>query len=101
MVVRPALRSPLQPVLRLPTDAALGSGDPDVTDYLTRLAAAGGSTNAGSLAAYRVFVASAKASGYWTKLLRLNLFMGPNLTSALVPQKVGGGNTTDTNVNFV
>lgn len=102
-MLRDPLRSPLQPVLRRPTDVSGGGVpvDPDVTDYLARLALAGGTIGDTALNAYKTLVASARASGYYTKILRWNLFIGANLTSALVPQKVGGGNATDTNVNFV
>jgi hypothetical protein len=44
---------------------------------------------------------SAKASGYWTKLNRVNLFCGNQLAAALIPLKVGLGSATETNVNFV
>jgi hypothetical protein len=53
------------------------------------------------LSAVHTFCQSAKASGYWDKLNRINLFCGNQLTAALVPLKVGGGSATDTNVNFV
>jgi hypothetical protein len=76
-------------------------GDADVSAWLTAVAANGGTVSAGTRAAVAQFVASAKASGYWAKLLRINLFCGNELAAALVPLKVGGGNATDTNVNFV
>jgi hypothetical protein len=83
------------------------SVDADVADWAARVTGNGGTYSAAGLAATSVFVASAKASGYWSDLNRVNLFAGgggtdaQNLAGALVPLKVGGGNATDTNVNFV
>jgi hypothetical protein len=87
--------------LRTRNRAVGGGGDADVSTWQAAVIANGGTVSAGTLAAVTAFTASAKASGYWTKLLRLNLFCGDQLAAALVPLKVGGGNATDTNVNFV
>jgi hypothetical protein len=75
--------------------------DADVAAWASAVTANSGTYSAPTLAAVAAFVASAKASGYWTKLNRINLFCGDQLAAALVPLKVGGGNATDTNVNFV
>lgn len=79
-----------------------GSGyDSDAQAWATAVTANGGTYSTTTLRAVSDFCKSAKASGYWTKLTRINLFCGGQLAAALVPLKVGGGNATDTNVNFV
>lgn len=75
--------------------------DPDAAAWGTAVTAAGGTYSASTLSAMSTFAKAAKASGYWDKLNRINLFAGDQLTAALVPLKVGGGSTTETNVNFV
>jgi hypothetical protein len=77
------------------------SVDADVAAWAAAVTGNGGTYSAPTLAAVAAFVTAAKASGYWTKLNRINLFCGDQLAAALVPLKVGGGNATDTNVNFV
>lgn len=78
-----------------------GSLDADAAAWAAAVVANGGTYSAATLAAMSTFVKSAKASGYWTKLNRINLFCGDQLAACLVPLKVGGGSATDTNVNFV
>lgn len=75
--------------------------DADAAAWATAVLANSGTYSASTLSAVSTFVKSAKASGYWDKLTRVNLFCGDQLAAALVPLKVGGGGTTDTNVNFV
>lgn len=75
--------------------------DADATAWAAAVTTAGGTYSDATMIALNTFVRAAKAAGYWTKLNRINLFCGNQLTAALVPLKVGGGNATDTNVNFV
>lgn len=75
--------------------------DIEAMDWAARVVANGGTSTAAMLSAVATFVRAAKASAYWTKLNRLNLFCGNQLAACLVPLKVGGGNATDTNMNFV
>ncbi len=77
------------------------SVDTDAAAWAAAVVSNGGTYSASTLAAVSTFCASAKASGYWTRLNRINLFCGNQLAACLVPLKVGGGNSTDTNVNFV
>ena len=70
-------------------------------DWEGRVIANGGTVSAGTLAAVLAFVTSAQADAYWDKFHRINLFAGNELAAALVPLKPGGGNATDTNVNYV
>lgn len=77
------------------------SVDADAAAWATAVTANGGTYSAGTLTAVDTFVKAAKASNYWSKLNRINLFCGDQLAAALVPLKVGGGSATDTNVNFV
>lgn len=96
-VVRPLIRPPVIGRLR-----AGGAGtDADALTWASAVTAAGGTYSATTLAAMSTFARDAKAAGYWDKLNRINLFAGDQLAAALVPLKVGGGNATDTNVNFV
>lgn len=82
--------------------ATAGSSvDADAAAWAAAVTANGGTYSASTLSAVSTFCASAKASGYWTKLNRINLFCGNQLAAALVPLKAGGGSATDTNVNFV
>ena len=78
-----------------------GSADPDAAAWAAAVTANSGTYSGTTLAAVDTFTKAAKASGYWTKLNRINLFAGDQLAACLVPLKVGGGNATDTNVNFV
>lgn len=85
-----------------------GSGiDTDAAAWAAAVTANSGTYSAAGLAATDAFCKSAKASGYWSKLNRINLFAGgggtatQNLAGTLVPLKVGGGSATETNVNFV
>lgn len=77
------------------------SVDSDAAAWASAVTANGGTVSSGTMSAVSTFCKSAKASGYWTKLNRINLFAGNQLAAALVPLKVGGGGNTDTNVNFV
>jgi hypothetical protein len=94
----------LRPLVRGLFDPGRGGGpavDPDAAAWAAAVTGNGGTYSGATLTAVSDFVVSAKASGYWTKLNRINLFCGDQLAAALVPLKVGGGNATDTNVNFV
>jgi hypothetical protein len=94
-------------ICRLPIGMNHGSVDADAAAWAAAVTANGGTYSASTLAAVSTFAASAKASGYWTKLNRINLFAGgggtaaQNFAGCLVPLKVGGGSATETNVNFV
>lgn len=81
--------------------AAGGGLDADASDWATRVAANSGTVSGGTLRAVSRFAKACKAAGIWTKLTRVNLFCGNQLAACLVPLKVGGGNATDTNTNFV
>ncbi len=88
------------------SNSAVGSaayviGDADASAWAAAVAGAGGTYSAGTLDAVNAFCVAAKANSYWTKLNRINLMCGDQLTAALVPLKVGAGSATDTNVNFV
>ncbi len=74
--------------------------DPDLEDWLSRVATAGGTVSGGTQTAVGNFITSAKANGYWSNIIRINLFCG-DFAACMVPLKVGGGNTTETNMNFV
>lgn len=78
-----------------------GNSDADALAWRARVNAAGGSVSQATYSAVVKFSRSCKAAGIWDKLNRVNLFCGDQLTAALVPLKVGAGNATDTNVNFV
>lgn len=105
MPLYPVLRPVLQPVLRSPIGRLRAGGgsstDADAAAWAAAVTANSGTYSAATLTAVDTFVRAAKASGYWTKLNRINLFCGDQLAAALVPLKVGGGTATDTNVNFV
>lgn len=75
--------------------------DPAALDWQARVYAASGSVSVATLLAVSRFVRGCRSAGVWDKLLRVNLFCGTNLSACLVPLKVGGGNSTDTNTNFV
>lgn len=77
------------------------TAEPETTTWQAAVIANGGTVSAATLAAVNTRIVAAKAKGYWTKLLRTNWFCGDQLAACLVPIKVGGGNATDTNVNFV
>lgn len=61
----------------------------------------GGTFSQATLDAVAAFCVSALADGYWTKLLRINLFAGNQLAAAQVPLKVVAGNAVDTIVGYV
>lgn len=88
-------------VRRTYSSGAAPSLDADASAWAAAVTANGGTYSAGTLAAVDTFVKAAKASGYWSKLNRINLFAGDQLAAALVPLKVGGGSAKDTAVNFV
>ncbi len=73
----------------------------DSVDYFQRIIANSGTINLTTKTAYDAWVKSAKAHSYYTKISRCNWFLGDQLAAALVPGKIGGGNSTDTNHNFV
>lgn len=75
--------------------------DTDAAAWAAAVTTNGGTYSASTLAAVSTFCKAAKASGYWSKLNRINLFCGDQLAACLVPLKVGGGSATETNVNFV
>jgi hypothetical protein len=77
------------------------SYDSDALAWASAVTVAGGTYSTPTLAAVSAFCVSAKASGYWTKINRINLFCGDQLAACLVPLKVGGGSATETNTNFV
>lgn len=71
------------------------SEDPDVDDWLTRVTGAGGTVSGATQTAVEDFVASAKASAYWTTFRRLNLFCGDAIAS-LIPLVNTSGAAADT-----
>jgi len=76
-------------------------GDVDVAAWQLRVLAAGGTVSQPTLRAASTMVRTLKTAGIWSRVSRLNLFAGDQLTACLVPLIVGAGNATDTNVNFV
>lgn len=78
---------------------------PEALDWQSRVAANGGNVSPSTLAAVSAFCTTIDSeSGLRAAILRLNLFCGDNLSSALVPLYRGAsltgtqyGNTTDTN----
>lgn len=77
------------------------SYDADAQAFFNAVVANGGTISTATKGYVNTFVLAAKANGYWSKLNRINLFCGDQLLAAVVPLKIGGGNTTDTNHNFV
>ena len=90
---------PVDSVGRLCVTGLVPPVDTDATDWQTRVIANGGTVSAGTLTAVDTFVKAAKTNGYWTKLVRINLFCGDQLAACLVPLKTGPGNAVDTNYN--
>ena len=87
-VLFPLLRSPLQPSLGILTGRFPSGGlDPAVTTYSAAITAAGGSLTAPQTTALNAFVVSAKATGVWSKLLEVGVFLGGTLASAAVKLK--------------
>lgn len=74
--------------------------NPEVTAWLVRVAAAGGTVSASTIAAVDAFVSAAKAGGFWALFRRLNLCCG-DFAASFVPLVNTSGGTTDTNVNLV
>jgi hypothetical protein len=101
VIFAPVLSSVFQPVAGSAFAPSQGGTDADAAAWAAAVTAAGGTYSPTTLAAVSAFAVSAKASGYWTKINRINLFCGNQLAAALVPLKVGGGSATETNVNFV
>jgi hypothetical protein len=81
--------------------SAIPGVDADAVAWALAVQANGGTYTGATLAAVSNFCVSAKASGYWSKLSRLNLVCGSDLTAARVPLKVGGGSATETITNIV
>lgn len=75
--------------------------DTDAAAWKTAVLANSGTVSDATLKAVSDFCKAAKANNYWSKLLRINLFCGGQLAACLVPLKVGGGNSVETNYNFV
>lgn len=75
--------------------------DPDLASWLSRVAGAGGSVSSGQQAAVGTFITGLKSDGLWTKLRRLNPFVGEQLAACLIPLVNTLGSTADTNNNFV
>lgn len=61
--------------------------DPEVQTWITQVTTNGGTLTTATKTAVDAFVVSAKASGYWYKIKRLNLFCGDNLAAARTPLK--------------
>lgn len=80
---------------------ARSSGDATASAWAAAVTANGGTYSAATLTAVTNFCVSAKAKGYFSKFNRINLFCGNQLAAALVPLVATGGNSTDTNVNFL
>lgn len=65
------------------TATGSSSYDADVTAYAARIAAAGGSIDAGTLAAVDKLVRRGKFDGWWSKLTIIAPFLGSGLSAAL------------------
>lgn len=74
----------------------------ETRQFLDRINANGGSIQAASLEAVDIFVRACQSAGIWSKFYDVGVFVGNDLTSALVKLVVGpGGQQTLTNMNFV
>jgi hypothetical protein len=73
----------------------------ELTDYSTRLVAAGGTISAVSLAAVGGFIQNCKLFNLWDKLIDVAPFAGNQLAGALVKLKYPTGTGLLTNNNFV
>lgn len=103
-VIRPVIRPLIRAATKAPTQrrgGAPSSIDADAAAWAAGVTANGGTYSAATLAAQSTLATALKAAGLWSKINRINTFCGDQLAAALVPLKVGGGNATDTNVNFV
>ena len=86
------LRSPLRGVMRSALAGATAQrasgakpSDVDATDWVARVQANGGTVSAATQAAVTAFASAAKANGYWSKFVRLNLMCGNQLAAMVVP----------------
>lgn len=70
-------------------------------DAIQRKIAAGGTVPRSHRRAIDKLIRVLVDNSLTSKIKRLNLFSGGELTAALVPEIVGGGNAADTNHNFV
>lgn len=75
--------------------------DVDSVDYFQRIIANSGTIDSTTKKAVDTFVRALKTNSLWTKISRINLFLGDQLAAAMVPLKVGGGNTVESNQNFL
>lgn len=100
-LVRPLVRRPVRTPARRGTGGGPLIDDVDALAWIAAVTANSGTVGPATRGAVQTFIKAAKASAYWTKINRLNLFCGDQLAACLVPQKVGGGSATDTNFNFV
>lgn len=69
--------------------------DLDAQNYFTRIELAGSSISKVEKEAINIFILAAKTHGYWNDLDRINIFCGTSLAGAMVPLKIGGGNSVD------
>src|SRR5437868_10169958 len=73
--------------LTLPRKAGSSAPDPAVVAYAAAVTSAGGSLSGAQSSALNTFVMSAKATGVWSKLLEVGVFLGGTLASAAVKLK--------------
>jgi hypothetical protein len=75
--------------------------DPDAADFFSRITVMGSSISASTQYAVNQFVVRCKADGIWSQLKDVGLFVGDDLTAALVKLKTLSGDYNYANVNFV
>lgn len=77
------------------------SADTDVNNWLGRVYAAGGTVSPTRQTIVETFVAGLKSDSLFTKIQRLNMFVGDQLAACLIPLINTLGNSADTSVNHV
>lgn len=70
------------------------TADGDAQDYFSRVATAGGTVSTPASNAYNAFVVSAKANGYWSKLLEVHPYHSGSIAVARVKLKNYPGTPT-------
>ncbi len=77
-----------------------GGVDPEVSDWVTRVIANGGSVSASTQTAANTFMLALKAANIRTLILRLNLYAGTGLNAARTPFIKDYGPAVDVLTNF-
>lgn len=75
--------------------------DADTDDFIARQKVNGGAGCSVTTKFFvNAFIRRLKDTGVWPQISRCNIFVGPDIQSAMTPLKVGGGNSIET-YNFV